>query len=182
MDTLVCSALVLAKGRGAFRRATRNLLIILATLGVATGASAITAALEPVPSCGTASVGPGGATTPASAEAGQCFVSSAEGCMPRTLTMSETGPDEIARHHYRVVAESNAHCHFTDAVTYGPQSHPGAQATSYTCRAITYQIGAPGEQLVQLTQCSSAIVAGIATPIIPTNAYQPLPPPTPPSG
>jgi hypothetical protein len=60
IDTLVCSALVLAKGRGAFRRWTRNLLIILATLGVATGASAITAALGPVPSCGTASVGPGG--------------------------------------------------------------------------------------------------------------------------
>ena len=102
--------------------------------------------------------------------------------MPRTLTMSETGPDEIATHHYRVVAESNAHCHFTDGVTYGPQSYPESAGDLIHLSRHHLPDRSPGEQLVQLTQCSSAIVAGIATPIIPTNAYQPLPPPTPPSG
>ena len=61
VDVLVCSALLLTRGRGAFRNVTRNLLIILATLGVATGASAVTAAVAPIPSCGSATVGLGGA-------------------------------------------------------------------------------------------------------------------------
>jgi hypothetical protein len=181
-DTLVCSALVLTRGRRALRSATRNLLVILVTLGVATGASAVAAALAPVPSCGTASVGLGGATTPGSAEAGQCFVVSAESCVPMTLTVHETTIDELATHQFRIVADSDGHCHFTDAVTYGPRSHPLERATSYTCPALTDQVGAPGEQQVQLTQCSGAIATGVAAPIIPTNAYQPLQSPKPPSG
>jgi len=182
VDTLVCSALVLAKGRGAFRTVTRNLLVILATLGVATGASAITATLAPVASCGTATVGVGGATTPGSAEAGQCFVASAEMCAPRTLTVHDASVDELATHQYRIVTDSDGQCHFTDAAQYGPPSDPGRHAVTYTCPALTAQVGAPGEQETQLSQCTGSVVTGVAAPIIPMNAYQPLPSPTPAPG
>ncbi|MFI5287237.1 MAG: hypothetical protein ACHQ4F_13070 [Candidatus Dormibacteria bacterium] len=179
VDTLVCSALVLMRGRGALRNVTRNLLVLLATLGVATGASALTGALVPVPSCGTASVGVGGATSAASAAAAQCFVSSAEACIPKTLTVDDTGVDELATHRFRIVPDSDARCHFTDAVQYGPPAHPSQHTVTYTCPALTDQVGAPGEQQIQLTQCSSGIVPGLAAPIIPLTEYQPLPTPSP---
>lgn len=181
VDTLVCSALVLVKGRGAFRNVTRNLVVILVTLGVASGASAVTAAVAPVPSCGIASVGIGGVTTPGSADAGQCFVAAAQMCVPRTLTVHDASVDELATHEYRTVVDSDGQCHFTDALQYGPPSEPGQHSTTYTCPALTAQVGAPGEQQVQLTQCTGSIITGVAAPIIPMNAYQPLPalPPTP---
>lgn len=182
MDTLACSALVLARGRGGMRAVTRNLLLILAALGAGTGAYAIAAAVAPVPSCGTATVGRGGATTPEAAEAGQCFVASGESCVPKTLTVRATGVDELATHRFVIVADSDGQCHFTDSVQYGPPSDPSRHSTSYTCPALTDQIGAPGEQQVQLTQCSGAVVPGVAAPVIPLNEYQPLPSPTPSSG
>jgi hypothetical protein len=182
VDTLMCSALVLMHGRGAFRNVTRNLLVILATLGVATGASALAAALVPVPSCGTASVGIGGATSAASAEAAQCFVTSAEACIPKTLTVDDTGVDELASHRFRIVPDSDARCHFTDAVQYGPPAAPSQHTVTYTCPALTDLVGAPGEQEIQLTQCSSSIVPGLAAPIIPFTEYQPLPTSTPSPG
>ncbi len=182
VDVLVCSALLLTRGRGAFRNVTRNLLIILATLGVATGASAVTAAVAPIPSCGSATVGLGGATSTASAEAGDCFVAAAENCTLMTLAVHETGVDELATHEYRIVADSDSRCHFTDAVIYGPPSDPSQHGVTYTCPAITDQIGAPGEQQVQLTQCSGSIGSGAAAPVIPINAYVPLAPATPSPG
>ncbi len=182
VDTLVCSALVLAKGRGAFRNVTRNLLVILATLGVATGASAITAAVAPVASCGTANVGVAGLTTQASADAGQCFVAAAQMCAPRTLTVHDSSIDELATHQYRTVVDSDGQCHFTDALQYGPPSEPGQHSAAYSCTALTAQVGAPGEQQVQLSQCTGSIVGGVAAPIIPMNAYEPLPSPTPAPG
>lgn len=182
VDTLVCSALVLMQGRGALRNVTRNLLAILATLGVATGASALTAALVPVPSCGTASVGIGGATSAVSAEAAQCFVTAAEACIPKTLTVEDTAVDELATHRFRIVADSDARCHFTDAVQYGPPAAPDQHTVTYTCPALTDLVGAPGEQQIQLTQCSSSVVPGLAAPIIPLTEYQPLPTPTPSPG
>jgi hypothetical protein len=181
-DTLVCSALVLVKGRGTFRNVTRNLLVILVTLGVASGASAITVALAPVPSCGTANVGIGGLTTPGSADAGQCFVAAAQMCAPMTLTVHDASVDELATHQFRIVVDSDGQCHFTDALQYGPPSEPGQHSTAYTCPALTAQVGAPGEQQVQLTQCTGSTVTGVAAPIIPMNAYQPLPAPTPTPG
>jgi hypothetical protein len=171
-DTLICSALVLMRGRGAFRNATRNLLVILATLGIAMGASAITAAIAPVPSCGTAIVGAGGSTSNGSAAAAQCWVTDAETCIQSTLTVRDTGVDELATHRYRVVPNGDATCHFTDSVTYGPPSDPSVSTASYSCPALTDLVGAPGEQEIKLTQCSS----GAAKPIIPLNAYVPLPP------
>ncbi len=181
-DTLVCSALVLMQRRGAFRNVTRNLVVILATLGLATGASALTAALVPVPSCGTASVGIGGATSAASAGAAQCFVTSAEACIPKTLTVADASVDELATHRFRIVPDSDARCHFTDAVQYGPPAAPSQHTVTYTCPALTDLVGAPGEQQIELTQCSSSVVAGLAAPIIPLNEYQPLPTPTPSPG
>jgi hypothetical protein len=175
-DTLICSALMLAKGRGAFRNVIRNLLVILATLGLATGASAVTAAIAPVPSCGTATVGTGGATSEGSALAAQCWVTDAETCQPSTLTVHDTGVDELATHRYRIVANNDSNCHFTDSVTYGPPSNPSLNTAAYTCPALTDLVGAPGEQEIQLTQCSSGVETGAAEPIIPLNAYQPLPP------
>jgi len=174
-DTLICSALMLARGRGAFRNVIRNLLVILATLGVATGASAVTAAIAPVPSCGTATVGAGGATSDGSALAAQCWVTDAETCQPSTLTVHDTGVDELAAHRYRIVANDDSNCHFTDSVTYGPPSDPNLNTASYTCPALTDLVGAPGEQEIKLTQCSSGVETGAAEPIIPLNAYQPLP-------
>jgi hypothetical protein len=174
-DTLIFSALVLARGRGAVRNVTRNLLVILATLGLATGASAVTAAIAPVPSCGSASVGAGGATSEGSALAAQCFVTDAETCMPSTLTVRDSGEDEIATHRYRVHASSDSQCYFTDSVTYGPASTPSRFAASYNCPALTDLVGAPGQQEIELTQCTGAVAAGVAEPIIPLNAYVPLP-------
>lgn len=165
----------ITKGKGALWKVTRSFLVVLVTLGLATGALAIAGAVAPVPSCGAASVGPGGATSETSAVAGQCFVASAEICTARTLTVHETSVDEVATHEYRVVTGSDGECHFTDAVTYGPPSDPAQSATSYTCPALTDQVGAPGEQQVQLTQCTGAIASGVAAPIIPMNAYVPLP-------
>jgi hypothetical protein len=182
IDVLVCSALVLTRGRGSFRNVTRNLLVVLATLGVATGAAAITAAVAPVPSCGSATVGLGGATSTASAEAGDCFVAAAENCTPMTLAVHETAVDELASHEYRIVADSDSRCHFTDSVTYGPPSDPRQHAVSYTCPALTDQTGAPGEQQVQLTQCSGSTGSGAAAPVIPINAYVPLATATPSPG
>jgi hypothetical protein len=181
VDILACSALILQRGRGVIRRATRNLLVIIAALGIATGASAVVAALAPVPSCGTASVGAGGATTSGSANAGQCFVVNAQHCQPRSLTVHETGTDELATHRYRIVSDADAQCHFTDTVTFGPPSDPMQHTATYTCPALTAQIGAPGEQQVQLTQCSGVVSSGVAAPVIPTNAFQPFvaPAPTP---
>jgi hypothetical protein len=182
VDTIVCSVLVLWRGRGAIRTATRNLLMILATLGFATGASAVIAAIVPVPSCGTATIGAGGATSPGSAAAGQCFVAAAETCIARTLTVAATGLDELARHQYRVVLGSDGQCHFTDTVRYGPPSNPTRRSASYTCPALTAQVGAPGEQEVQLSQCTGAVLAGAGEPIIPMNAYRPLPSSSPSPG
>jgi hypothetical protein len=175
-DTLICSALVLMRGRGVFRGVTRNLLVIVATLGLATGASAVTAAIAPVPSCGTATVGAGGATSDASAAAAQCWVTDAETCVASTLTVDDTGVGEFAKHRYRVVLNSDSNCHFTDSVTYGPHTDVTESTATYTCPALTDQVGAPGEQEIKLTQCTSAVASGAAEPIIPLNAYQPLPP------
>jgi hypothetical protein len=175
-DTLICSVLVLREGRGAFRNVVRNLLVLLATLGIATGAAAVVAAIAPVPSCGTATVGAGGATSEGSALAAQCWVTDAETCQPSTLTVHDTGVDELATHRYRIYANNDSNCHFTDSVTYGPPSEPTLHTTSYTCPALTDLVGAPGEQEIKLTQCSDAVAAGAAEPIIPLNAYVPLPP------
>jgi hypothetical protein len=174
-DTLICSVLVLTRARGAFRNVVRNILVILATLGVATGASAVVSAVAPVPSCGVASVGAGGATSEGSSLAAQCWVTDAQTCQPSTLTVHDTGVDELATHRYRVFANSDSSCYFTDSVTYGPPSDPTRNSASYTCPALTDLVGAPGEQEIKLTQCSSAVVAGAAEPIVPLNAYQPLP-------
>ncbi|MFZ0130649.1 MAG: hypothetical protein WB808_02415 [Candidatus Dormiibacterota bacterium] len=182
VDTLICSALVLMHGRGGLRNVTRNLLVILATLGVATGASALTAALVPVPSCGTAAVGIGGATSAASAEAAQCFAASAEACIPKTLTVRDTGVDELAVHRFRIVPDIDARCHFTDAVAYGPPAAPSLHTLTYSCPTLTDLVGAPGEQQIELAQCSSSVASGLAAPIIPLNEYQPLPTPTPSPG
>ena len=175
-DTLICSVLMLTRGRGAFRNVTRTLLVILATLGVATGAATVTAAIAPEPFCGSAAVGAGGATSDGSALAAQCFVTDAETCVPSTLTVHDIGVDELATHRYRVVADNDASCHFTDSVTYGPPSDPSRDSASYDCPALTDQVGAPGEQEIKLVQCAGAVATGAAAPIIPLNAYQPLPP------
>jgi hypothetical protein len=175
-DTLICSVVMLRRGRGAFRNVVRNILVILVTLGLATGASAVVSVLAPVPSCGAATVGAGGATSNDSALAAQCWVTDAETCRQSTLTVNDTGVDELATHRYRVVANSDSNCHFTDAVTYGPPSDPSQNSASYSCPALTDLVGAPGEQEIKLTQCSSAVASGAAAPIIPLNAYQPLPP------
>ncbi len=175
-DTLICSLLVLRQGRGAFRNVVRNLLVLLATLGIATGASAVVGAIAPVPSCGTATVGEGGATSEDSALAAQCWVTDAETCQPSTLTVHDTTVDELATHRYRIFADSDSNCHFTDSVTYGPPSDPTLNTTSYACPALTDLVGAPGEQEIELTQCSDAVGTGAAKPIIPLNAYVPLPP------
>jgi hypothetical protein len=174
-DTLICGVLVLMRGRGVARNVTRNLLAILATLGIATGASAVTAAIAPVPSCGAATVGAGGATSEESSLAAQCWVTDAETCVQSTLTVHDTGVDELATHRYRVIANSDSSCYFTDAVTYGPPSDPNLNSASYTCPALTDLVGAPGEQEIKLTQCSSGVETGAAEPVIPLNAYQPLP-------
>jgi hypothetical protein len=174
-DTLICSVLVLMRGRGAFRNVVRNILVILATLGLATGASAVVSAIAPVPSCGAATVGAGGATSQASALAAQCWVTDAETCQPSTLTVHDVTDDEGATHRYRVVANSDSNCHFTDSVTYGPHTDTMENTASYTCPSLTDLVGAPGEQEIKLTQCSSAVEPGVAEPIIPLNAYQPLP-------
>jgi hypothetical protein len=179
VDILACSALILRRGRGVIRRATRNLLVIIAALGVATGAAVVVSALASVPSCGTASVGAGGATTSGSANAGECFAVNAANCQPHSLTVQETGTDELATHRYRIVSDANGQCHFTDSVTFGPPSDPMQHAATYTCPALTAQIGAPGEQQVQLTQCSGGVASGVAAPVIPTNAFQPFVAPTP---
>jgi hypothetical protein len=173
-DTLICSVLVLTRGRGAFRNVVRNILVVLATLGVATGASAVVSAIAPVPSCGVATVGAGGATSEGSSLAAQCWVTDAESCQQSTLTVHDTGVDELATHRYRVFANSDASCYFTDSVTYGPPSDPTLNTASYQCPALTDLVGAPGEQEIKLTQCSSAVASGAAQPIIPLNAYQPL--------
>ena len=89
IDTATCSFLVLRKGRGALRNAIRNLIVILAVLGIATGAASVAAAVAPVPSCGTATVGIGGATDDTSAAAGQCFVAAAQNCIAKTLTVQD---------------------------------------------------------------------------------------------
>jgi hypothetical protein len=175
-DTLICSVLVLRRGRGAFRNVVRNLLALLATLGIATGASAIVGAIAPVPSCGSATVGAGGATSEDSAVAAQCWITDAETCMQSTLTVHDTGVDELATHRYRIYVNSDSNCHFTDSVTYGPPSDPTLNTTTYTCPALTDLVGAPGEQEIKLTQCSDAVATGAAEPIIPLNAYVPLPP------
>jgi hypothetical protein len=175
-DTLICSGLVVTRGRDFFRNATRNLLVILATLGVATAASAVTAAIAPVPSCGIATVGAGGATSEDSSLAAQCFITDAETCLQSTLMVHDTGLDELATHRYRVVADSDSNCHFTDSVTYGPPSGSSQYSASYNCPALTDLVGAPGEQEIELTQCTGAVETGAAAPIIPVNAYQPLPP------
>lgn len=175
-DTLICSVLALRRGRGAFRNVVRNLLVLLATLGIATGASALIGAIAPVPSCGTATVGAGGATSNDSSLAAQCWVTDAETCQPSTLTVHDTGVDELATHRYRIFENSDSNCHFTDSVTYGPPSDPNRNTTSYTCPALTDLVGAPGEQEIKLTQCAGAVAAGAAEPIIPLNAYVPLPP------
>jgi hypothetical protein len=175
-DTLICSVLVLMRGRGALRNVVRNILVILATLGLATGASAVVAAVAPVPSCGSATVGAGGATSQASALAAQCWVTDAETCQQSTLTVRDITDDQEATHRYRVVANSDSNCHFTDSVTYGPHTNTSASTASYSCPALTDLVGAPGEQEIELTQCSSALEAGVAAPIIPLNAYVPLPP------
>jgi hypothetical protein len=181
-DTLICSFLVLRTGRGAIRNTTRNLILILAALGVGTAASFVVSAVAPVPTCGTATVGIGGATDPGSATAGQCFVAAAENCEARTLTVDATSTDEIATHRFRIVEVANSRCHFTDSVSYGPPAAPTKFSAAYTCPALTDQIGAPGEQQVQLTQCSGGVVPGVAAPIIPMNQFQPQPSPTPMSG
>ena len=61
-------------------------------------------------------------------------------------------------------------------MTYGPPSDPTLNTTSYACPALTDLVGAPGEQEIELTQCSDAVGTGAAKPIIPLNAYVPLPP------
>jgi S1-C subfamily serine protease len=58
---------------------------------------------------------------------------------------------------------------------------PRHSNSSYTCPALTDQIGAPGEQGIQLTRCSCPVAAGVEAPIIRTNAHQPPPTPKPPS-
>ena len=182
-DTLICTYLLLSRGRHAgIRNATRNLLVILVALGVGTTASFIVSAVAPVPSCGTATVGAGGATDQVSATAGQCFATAAESCEARTLTVDETTPDEIATHRYRVVQDPNSQCHFTDSVTYGPPSSPTKFSAAYSCPALTDQIGAPGEQQVQLTQCGGGVASVAAAPIIPMNEFQPQPTATPAPG
>jgi hypothetical protein len=173
LDTATCSILVLRKGRGALRNAVRNLIVILAVLGVAAAAAAVAAVVVPVPSCGTATVGLGGATGDGSATAGQCFVSAAENCVAKTLSVQVSTVDERATHAYRIVEDSDGTCHFTDAVQYGPLRAPAQYSIVYTCPTLTDQIGAPGEQQVQLTQCAETVIAGVAAPIIPMNAYQP---------
>ena len=102
--------------------------------------------------------------------------------MPKTLTVHEAGVDGLATHRYRIVVDSDAHCHFTDVVVYGPPSDPGGHTVSYRCPALTAQVGAPGEQQVQLTQCLESIVPGLAAPVIPMNPYAPLTSPTPSPG
>ena len=182
-DTLVCGYLLLRRSRrGAIRNAMRNLLIILAALGVGTAASFVASAVAPVPSCGRATVGAGGATGAASASAGQCFATAAENCDAATLTVDVTTVDEIATHRYRVVEDANSRCHFTDSVTYGPPTAPARFSAAYTCPALTDQIGAPGEQQVQLTQCTGGVEGGAAAPIIPMNEFQPQPAATPAPG
>ncbi len=173
LDTATCCILVLRKGRGALRNATRNLILILAVLGVATGAASVAAAIAPVPTCGTATVGVGGATDDGSAAAGQCFVAAAENCVAKALSVQVSSVDERATHAFRIVEDSDGQCHFTDAVQYGPLSSPAQYSINYTCPTLTDQIGAPGEQQVQLTQCAEQVIAGVAAPIIPMNAYQP---------
>jgi hypothetical protein len=179
VDTLTCSYLLLRKGRGALRNATRNLLIILAVLGIATGAAAVVSLVAPVPSCGSATVGVGGLTDAGSAAAGQCFVTAAENCVAKSLSVQDSSIDERATHAFRVVEDADAECHFTDTVTYGPTSGANKYSATYTCPALTDQVGQPGEQQVQLTQCAESVVPGVAAPIIPTNAYQPLATPSP---
>jgi hypothetical protein len=173
VDTAICSLLVLRRGRGALRNATRNLIAILGVLGVATAASAVAAVVAPVQSCGTATVGIGGVTDGGSALAGQCFVSAAESCVARTLSVQVSSVDERATHTYRILDDSDGECHFTDAVQYGPLSAPAKFSITYACPTLTDQIGAPGEQQVQLTQCAQPVIAGVAAPIIPMNAYLP---------
>jgi hypothetical protein len=181
-DTLICSYLVLRRGRGAIRNSTRNLIIFLAALGVGIGASFVASAVAPVPSCGTATVGVGGATDQGSATAGQCFSAAAQSCAARTLTVDETSVDEIATHRYRIVEDANSQCHFTDSVTYGPPAAPTRFSAAYSCPTLTDQIGAPGEQQVQLTQCSGGVAGGVAAPIIPVNPFQPQSAATPAPG
>lgn len=182
-DTLVCSYLLLSRGRrGAIRNSTRNLIAILAALGVGTTASFVVSAVAPIPSCGTATVGAGGSTDQASATAGQCFAAAAESCEARTLTVDETTVDEVSTQRYRIVEDANSQCHFTDSVTYGPPTAPTKFSAAYTCPALTDQIGAPGEQQVQLTQCAGGVVGGAAAPIIPMNPFVPQPAATPTPG
>lgn len=182
-DTLVCSYLLISRGRrGAIRNSTRNLLVILVALGVGTSMSFVVSAVAPVPTCGTATVGAGGATDQASATAGQCFAAAAESCAARTLTVDETTADEVSTQHYRVVDDANSQCHFTNSVTYGPPSAPTKFSASYNCPTLTDQIGAPGEQQVQLTQCAGGVAAGAAAPIIPMNPFVPQPTATPAPG
>jgi hypothetical protein len=87
--------------------------------------------------------------------------------------VEDSSVDERATHTLRVVEDLDNQCHFTDAVQYGPPSAPAQYSITYTCPTITDQIGAPGEQQVQLTQCAESVIAGVAAPIIPMNAYQP---------
>jgi hypothetical protein len=181
-DTLHCSYLVLRRGRGAIRNTTRNLILILAALGVGTMVSFVVSSVAPVQSCGTATVGVGGATDQGSATAGQCFVAAAEICEARTLTVDDTSVDEVATHRFRIVEDLNSQCHFTDAVTYGPPDASTKFSATYTCPTLTDQIGSPGEQQVQLTQCAGGVAADAAAPIIPMNAFQPQPTATPAPG
>lgn len=182
-DTLVCSYLLISRGRrGAIRNATRNLLVILLALGVGTSVSFAVSAVAPVPTCGTATVGSGGATDQASATAGQCFAAAAQSCIARTLTVDETTADEVSTQQYRVVEDANSQCHFTNSVTYGPPSAPTKFSASYNCPTLTDQIGAPGEQQVQLTQCAGGVATGAAAPIIPMNPFVPQPTATPAPG
>ncbi len=69
-----------------------------------------------------------------------------------------------------------------NSVTYGPPSAPTKFSASYNCPTLTDQIGAPGEQQVQLTQCAGGVAAGAAAPIIPMNPFVPQPTATPAPG
>ncbi len=161
-------------GRGGIRNATSNLLVIIAALGVGTAASFVV-------------VRPGTGAVLRYRERRlrrghhlrlrqRRTVLRGSGRELRAAARSPcvTGSDGSPRIAIASCRIANARCHFTDSVTYGPPSAPMQFSATYTCPALTDQIGAPGEQEVQLTQCGGGWPAAPRRRSFPMNEFQPF--------